>query len=126
MNVDPGGLVVASVLLMPIGIAIACVFLLERRPRRAPPRPRSVGSVAPVTSPASLEEEPIMLNLDTDVIPALPVREPRLMPPEQLYQWDWPTETPSRLPIGPVSFAQPDPELMKRVVDGLRDLPRSS
>lgn len=123
MNVDPGGLVVASVLLMPIGIAIACVFLLERRPRRGPPRPRSA---APSTPLASLTEEPIMLDLDTDVIPALPVREPRLMPPEQLYQWDWPAETPSRLPIGPISFAPPDPELMKRVVDGLRDLPRTS
>ena len=127
MNLDPGGLAIALGLMLPIVAAIGCVVAVERR------RPLHVR--APERRTADVR----IADLQTTELPPLPFRDrrSRLMPPEQLQRRDWPMnlpeprpawpewppETLDRLPVGRIAFAHPDLELMRRVVDGLRNLP---
>lgn len=127
MNLDPGGLAIAFGLMIPIAAAIGCVIIVERR------RPLHV------RTPGRRTVDVRIGDLETTELPPLPFRDrrSRLMPPEELQLQAWPTnlpeprpewppetyETLDRLPVGRIAFAHPDLELMKRVVEGLKNMP---
>jgi hypothetical protein len=136
MAADLPGLAIVAGLLLPALAAAAWAVTLERRPRRARAAPESGPEQEPDWTVAGIEarvrfEQAArgLAEARTIVLPAQPIPDQpgRDSSPDRL-PWRVPrTVPPRRPPVGRVlapqlAFAAPDGELMRRILDGLRDL----
>lgn len=134
MAADLPGLAIVAGLLLPAIAAAAWAITLERRPRAAPavpePEPEPDWTVAGIQARLRFEQASRRLaEAGTIALPTLPIPEQpnRDSSPDRL-PWRVPrTIPPPRSPSGRVlvprlAFAAPDTDLMRRILDGLRQM----
>ncbi|MEV7043161.1 hypothetical protein [Amycolatopsis sp. NPDC051061] len=128
------GFAIIAGLLLPVLAAAAWAISLERRPRGATgsgePDPEPDWTVAGIQARLRYEQSTRRLaEARTIALPTLPIPEqtgrdsspdglpwrvPRMIPP--------PRPPSGRVPVSRFAFAPPDSLLMRRILDGLRDL----
>jgi hypothetical protein len=134
MAADLPGLAIIAGLLLPAIAAAAWAIALERRPRRGPalPEPEPDWTVAGIQARLRFEQAarrfadagtvalptlPIPEQLGRDSSPdRLPWRVPRAIPPAR------PSSGAISIPVARFTFAPPDNDLMRRILDGLRKM----
>ncbi|MDQ7803667.1 hypothetical protein Q5425_07985 [Amycolatopsis sp. A133] len=132
MAADLLGLAIVAGLLVPAFAAAAWAISLERRPRRLPavPDPEPDFTVAGIQS--RLRRERVTRQLaeaGTVALPTLPIpaqtrREPALtrLPLRVVGTLPPPRPATAGAPAPRFAFAPPDTDLMRRILDGLRQL----
>jgi hypothetical protein len=130
MAMDLSGLAIVAGLLLPALAAAVWAIVLERRSHRvaAVPDPEPDWTVAGIQ--ARLRFERATRRAGSGVLPAsIPVQPGRDTSPDRL-PWRLPRTLPpprprprvERVPVIRFAFAPPDSALMRRILDGLREL----
>ncbi|MGW4527111.1 hypothetical protein [Amycolatopsis sp. NPDC004378] len=132
MAADLPGFAIVAGLLLPALAAAAWAIALERRPRRVPvdPDPEPDWTVAGIQARLRFEQAAVRLaEAGTIALPTLPIPEQigRDASPDRL-PWRVPRAIPpprppsGRVPVPRLAFAPPDSDLMRRILEGLRNL----
>ncbi|WIY01404.1 hypothetical protein QRX60_46515 [Amycolatopsis mongoliensis] len=134
MAADLSGFAIVAGVLLPALAAAAWAISLERRPRRAAvaaePDPEPDWTVAGIQARLRFEQAARRFaEAGTIALPTLPIPEQigRGSSPDRLPRRVPRTSPPARPPSGRfraprLAFAAPDGELMRRILDGLREL----
>jgi len=134
MAADLPGFAIVAGLLLPALAAAAWAISLERRPRRvvvsSEPDPEPDWTVAGIQARLRFEQSARRLaEAGTIALPTFPIPEQtsRDSSPDRL-PWRVPRTVPppgppsGRVPVSRFAFAPPDNLLMRRILDGLRNL----